>query len=302
MIVNLLANKLNPCSTFSLNLSQSEARPAQNNLKTFSACDCHTGPIWPHDECGDFGSAHDRQTALSATGEILEQFFFSSSFFFFFHLEAYHHDSIMIKDQDQWSRIKDKDPESHVSHLCLLWLLPLYSIFHLTYLQHTLPTAFSAGKSRVFRENIQPWKSSKSWGVTKVRHYDCKVTFIDGNTPSNLFRGISYRLERLNRSTTYELVASVMNRWNISHFSIYQQFSIIILGISVTVGLTKETYSLSPRWIKVRKMSPFEVIYYILILVWFVCHFRVLSLTPPTPGCISNLIFNPFPNLGSGLK
>ena len=160
---------------------------------------------------------------------------------------------IMIKDQDQWSRIKDKDPESHVSHLCLLWLLPLYSIFHLTYLQHTLPTAFSAGKSRVFRENIQPWKSSKSWGVTKVRHYDCKVTFIDGNTPSNLFRGISYRLERLNRSTTYELVASVMNRWNISHFSIYQQFSIIILGISVTVGLTKETYSLLPRWIKVKK-------------------------------------------------
>ena len=35
MIVNLLANKLNPCSTFSLNLSQSEARPAQNNLKAF---------------------------------------------------------------------------------------------------------------------------------------------------------------------------------------------------------------------------------------------------------------------------
>ena len=45
VIVNLLANKWNPCSTFSLNLSQSEARPAQNNLKTFSACDCHTGPI-----------------------------------------------------------------------------------------------------------------------------------------------------------------------------------------------------------------------------------------------------------------
>ena len=157
----------------------------------------------------------------------------------------------------------------------IVWWTVVFMYFMLT------SGPFCAGKSRVCRKGIQSWKSSKSWGVTKVRHHDCKVTFIDGNTPSNLFRGISYRLERLNRSTTYELVASVMNRWNISHFSIYQQFSIIILGISVTVGLTKETYSLSPRWIKVRKMSPFEVIYYILILVWFVCHFRVLSLPPP---------------------